>query len=69
MSWLHHSRAFALHKRGEKPTLAHIVPSGEPALASLGLNIEEQKAIDRFRKEVVEPSMTSLVILDFWAEW
>jgi putative thioredoxin len=38
-------------------------------LASLGLNIEEQKSIDRFRQEVVEPSMTSLVILDFWAEW
>jgi putative thioredoxin len=38
-------------------------------LASLGLNIDEQKAIDRFRKDVVEPSMTQLVILDFWAEW
>jgi len=38
-------------------------------LASLGLNIEEQKAVDRFRKAVAEPSMTSLVILDFWAEW
>ncbi|MBV1690475.1 tetratricopeptide repeat protein [Novosphingobium sp. G106] len=38
-------------------------------MASLGLNIEEQKAVDRFRKEVAEPSMTSLVILDFWAEW
>jgi putative thioredoxin len=38
-------------------------------LASLGLNIDEQKAVDRFRKTVVEPSMTSLVILDFWAEW
>jgi putative thioredoxin len=38
-------------------------------LASLGLNIEEQKAVDRFRKEVAEPSMTHLVILDFWAEW
>jgi len=35
----------------------------------MGLNLEEQKAVDRFRKEVVEPSMTSLVILDFWAEW
>jgi len=35
----------------------------------LGLNIEEQKAVDRFRKAVVEPSMTHLVILDFWAEW
>ena len=38
-------------------------------MASLGLNIEEQKAVDRFRKNVVEPSMTQLVILDFWAEW
>jgi putative thioredoxin len=38
-------------------------------LASLGLNIEEQKAVDRFRKQVAEPSMTNLVILDFWAEW
>jgi putative thioredoxin len=38
-------------------------------LASLGLNIEEQKAVDRFRKDVAEPSMTNLVILDFWAEW
>nr|WP_226796381.1 tetratricopeptide repeat protein [Altererythrobacter sp. CC-YST694] len=38
-------------------------------MASLGLNLEEQKAVDRFRNEVVEPSMTKLVILDFWAEW
>ena len=35
----------------------------------MGLNLEEQKAVDRFRKAVAEPSMTSLVILDFWAEW
>ncbi len=38
-------------------------------MASLGLNIDEQKAVDRFRKQVAEPSMTQLVILDFWAEW
>lgn len=38
-------------------------------MATLGLNLDEQKAVDRFRKTVVEPSMTSLVILDFWAEW
>jgi len=38
-------------------------------LASMGLNLEEQKAVDRFRKEVAEPSMTKLVVLDFWAEW
>lgn len=35
----------------------------------MGLNIDEQKAVDRFRSNVVEPSMTKLVILDFWAEW
>ena len=38
-------------------------------MASLGLNIDEQQAVERFRKAVVEPSMTQLVILDFWAEW
>jgi putative thioredoxin len=41
----------------------------EQPLASLGLNLDEQKAVDRFRQTVVEPSMTQLVIIDFWAEW
>ncbi|MEE1876977.1 tetratricopeptide repeat protein [Altererythrobacter litoralis] len=35
----------------------------------MGLNLDEQKAVDRFRKNVVEPSMSKLVVLDFWAEW
>lgn len=35
----------------------------------MGLNLDEQKAVDRFRKQVVEPSMGKLVVLDFWAEW
>jgi putative thioredoxin len=35
----------------------------------MGLSIDEQKAVERFRKAVVDPSQTSLVILDFWAEW
>ena len=35
----------------------------------MGLNLDEQKAIDRFRQDVVEPSMSKLVIIDFWAEW
>ncbi|MFW2349882.1 tetratricopeptide repeat protein [Qipengyuania sp.] len=35
----------------------------------MGLSIDEQKAVDRFRTEVVEPSMTKLVILDFYADW
>ncbi|BBC71133.1 thioredoxin [Altererythrobacter sp. B11] len=38
-------------------------------MASMGLNLDEQKAVDRFRKDVVEPSRDKLVILDFWAEW
>ena len=35
----------------------------------MSLSIDEQKAVDRFRVAVVEPSMTQLVVLDFWAEW
>jgi putative thioredoxin len=60
-----------LHKWMQKPTLqiAHIVMNGVTPLASHGLNLDEQKAVDRFRKNVVEPSMNGLVILDFWAEW
>jgi putative thioredoxin len=38
-------------------------------LASLGLNLDEQKAVERFQKDVVGPSRDKLVILDFWAEW
>ncbi len=38
-------------------------------MASIGLNLDEQKAVERFRKEVVEPSRDKVVILDFWAEW
>ena len=38
-------------------------------MASMGLSIDEQKAVDRFRTAVAEPSMTQLVVLDFWAEW
>lgn len=38
-------------------------------MASMGLSIDEQKAVERFRKNVVEPSMDHLVVLDFWAEW
>ncbi len=38
-------------------------------MASMSLNLDEQKAVERFQKQVVEPSQTKLVILDFWAEW
>ncbi|MBT2134812.1 tetratricopeptide repeat protein [Croceibacterium sp. LX-88] len=35
----------------------------------MGLNLDEQKAVERFRQDVVDPSRNKLVILDFWAEW
>jgi putative thioredoxin len=38
-------------------------------LATLGLSPQEKEAVDAFRRDVVEPSMTSLVVIDFWAEW
>ena len=38
-------------------------------MATLGLSASEREAVEAFRRDVVEPSMTSLVILDFWAEW
>ena len=38
-------------------------------MASMGLNLDEQKAVERFRQQVVDPSRGKLVILDFWAEW
>ena len=38
-------------------------------MATLGLNPQEKEAVEAFRRDVVEPSMTKLVILDFWAEW
>jgi len=33
------------------------------------MSAAEREALEKFRQDVVEPSMTSLVILDFWAEW
>jgi putative thioredoxin len=38
-------------------------------LATLGLTEAERESVERFEREVIEPSMTALVILDFWAEW
>ncbi|MCY7338597.1 MAG: tetratricopeptide repeat protein [Sphingomonas bacterium] len=37
-------------------------------MATLGMSEDERVAIERFERDVVEPSMTSLVILYFWAE-
>ncbi len=38
-------------------------------MATLGMTSAEKDAVEAFRRDVVEPSMTSLVIIDFWAEW
>jgi putative thioredoxin len=33
------------------------------------MSAADREAVETFRRDVVEPSMTSLVIVDFWAEW
>jgi len=33
------------------------------------MSAAEREAIEVFKRDVVEPSMTALVIVDFWAEW
>lgn len=38
-------------------------------MATAGLTVDEQKAVEEFQQSVVAPSMDKLVILDFWAEW
>jgi putative thioredoxin len=38
-------------------------------MATLGLTEADRESVERFERDVIEPSMTTLVILDFWAEW
>ena len=38
-------------------------------MATVGMSEAERQSIERFRAEVIEPSMSALVILDFWADW
>jgi putative thioredoxin len=38
-------------------------------VATLGMSAAEKDALETFRRDVIEPSMTALVIVDFWAEW
>lgn len=38
-------------------------------MATLGLSAADKDAVEAFRRDIAEPSMTKLVILDFWAEW
>jgi putative thioredoxin len=39
------------------------------AVATVGLSEAEREAIQRFEDDVIHPSMTALVVLDFWADW
>jgi len=38
-------------------------------VATLGLSEAERESLERFEAEVITPSMSALVVLDFWAEW
>jgi putative thioredoxin len=38
-------------------------------LATLGLSEADRAAVEKFQREVVEPSMGRLILVDFWAEW
>ena len=38
-------------------------------MATLGMSPAEKEALDAFKRDVIELSMSALVILDFWAEW
>ena len=38
-------------------------------MATLGISDTERAELERFQRDVIEPSMTALVIVDFWAEW
>jgi putative thioredoxin len=47
----------------------HIGRKETVIVASLGMSAADKAAVEEFKQEVIEPSMTSVVILDFWAEW
>jgi putative thioredoxin len=45
------------------------VKERKPNVATLGLTDAERESIERFEQDVIQPSMSSLVVLDFWADW
>ncbi len=38
-------------------------------MATLGLSEAEREAVAKLDRDVIQPSMNKLVLLDFWAEW
>ena len=55
--------------RVARPQIGRHEPNRSKHLATLGMSPAEKDAVETFRRDVVEPSMTQLVIIDFWAEW
>jgi putative thioredoxin len=58
----------------QKPLQSHIgvktaFISERRSVATLGMSAADKEALETFRREVVEPSMDALVIVDFWAPW
>src|SRR5215213_10012756 len=49
--------------------MRHRTNSERNGVASLGLSEAEREAVAKLQRDVIEPSMTSLILLDFWAEW
>src|SRR3954451_17230539 len=58
--------ALAAHMGAARPLLKG---ASRKAVATLGLTEAERESIERLERDVIQPSMTSLVILDFWADW
>jgi len=38
-------------------------------VATLGMTAADREALETFKQDVVDPSMTALILVDFWAEW
>ena len=41
----------------------------EGYVATLGMSEADRKAVEDFKRDVVDPSRTSLGVIDFWAAW
>jgi putative thioredoxin len=50
---------------------AHMAGHGrsDGQVATLGMSEADRQSLEQFEKDVIEPSMTALVLLDFWADW
>lgn len=38
-------------------------------MATVGLSEADREAVARFERDIIQPSMSKLLILDFWADW